>query len=140
MKKVILSGLLAGLILFLASMVVSGIFKVIFPAINAEYQNTNLFRPYSDPLMLLFFVHPFLVGILLAWFWNKTKNIFGENIKGGIKFGLAYWIISTIPGMFATYTSMPYSLAIVSSWLASGLVEALLAGIIFSKLIKTQNI
>jgi hypothetical protein len=138
-KKIILSGLLAGLILFLASMVVSGIFKVIFPAINAEYQNTNLFRPYSDPLMLLFFVHPFLVGVLLAWFWKKTKSIFGENIKGGIKFGLTYWLISSIPGMFATYTSMPYSLEIVLSWLVTGLVEAVLAGIILSKMNREQN-
>ncbi len=137
-KKVILSGLLAGLVLFLASQVVNQIFGMIFPSITAEYQNPNLFRSFKDPLMLLFFVHPFLVGVLLAWFWNKTKNIFGENIKGGMKFGLTYWIIATIPGMFATYSSMPYSLAIVSSWLISGLVEALLAGIILQKLIKEK--
>ena len=136
MKKVILTGLLTGLILFLASMVVGGIFKVIFPAISVEYLNTNLFRPYSDPLMLVFFAHPFLLGLLLAWFWQKTKSIFGQNIKGGVMFGITYWVISTIPGMFATYTSMPYSLAIVLSWLVSGLVEAILAGIIFQKLLK----
>lgn len=136
MKKVILSGLLAGLVLFLASMVVGGIFKVIFPSINAEYQNTNLFRPFSDPLMLLFFVHPFLLGVILAWFWNKTKSIFGENMKGAIKFGIVYWVIATIPGMFATYTSMPYSSAIVASWLMGGLVESVLAGIVFVKINK----
>lgn len=140
MKKIILSGLLAGLILFLASQVVSRIFGIIFPSINAEYQNLNLFRSFKDPLMLLFFVYPFLVGIILAWFWNKTKAVFGENTKGGIKFGLTYWIIATIPGMFATYTSMPYSSAIVSSWLIEGLVEAILAGIILQKLIKTEKI
>ena len=135
MKKVILSGLLAGLVMFLASQIVSRLFGMVFPAINAEYQNTNLFRSFKDPLMLLFFVYPFLVGILLAWFWKKTKSIFGENIKGGVKFGIFYWIISTIPGMFATYTSMPYSWEIVLSWLVSGLVEAILAGIILSKMI-----
>lgn len=140
MKKVILSGLLTGLIIFLASQIVSRLFGVVFPPINAEYQNTNLFRPWSDPLMLLFFAHPFLLGIILAWFWKKTKSIFGENIRGGINFGITYWIIATIPGMFITYSSMPYSLAIVSSWLISGLVSAILAGIIFSKMIKSQNI
>ena len=137
MKKVILSGLLAGLVLFLASFVVSGVFKIIFPAISSEYQNLNLFRAYSDPVMLLFFLHPFLVAFLLAWFWQKTKNIFGENIMGGVKFGLAYWAVATIPGMFATYTSIPYSLEIVLMWLVGGLVEAILEGIIFSKLLKT---
>jgi Na+/proline symporter len=88
--------------------------------------------------MLLFFVYPFLLGVILAWFWKKTKNNFGENTRGGLEFGFTYWIISSIPGMFATYTSMPYSLAIVSSWLVGGLVQALLAGIILSKMIKSN--
>jgi len=129
-----------GLVNFLASMLVSKVFGVIFPSINAQYQNTNLFRPWTDPLMLLFFVYPFLTGIILAWFWNKTKNVFGENIKGGINFGITYWVIASIPGMFITYSSMPYSLLIVISWLVGGLVEALLAGVILSKLNKTNNI
>lgn len=137
-KKIILSGLLVGLINFIASMAVSKIFGVIFPVINAEYQNTNLFRPWSDPLMLLFFVYPFLMGIIFAWFWNKTKNIFGENMNGGINFGITYWIIASIPGMFITYSSMPYSLLMVISWLVEGLVGALLAGIILVKIDKKQ--
>jgi len=140
MKKIILSGLLTGLILFLASQVVSKIFGIIFPSINAEYQNANLFRPFSDPLMLLFFLHPFLLGIILAWLWDKTKNIFGENIKGGINFGITYWIVSTIPGMFATYSSMPYSLEIVASWTVANLVEAVLAGIILVKLNSKKDV
>lgn len=140
LKKIILPGLLIGLVNFLSSMVVSQIFKIIFPSIGAEYQNPALFRASSDPLMMLFFLHSFLVGILLAWFWGKTKNIFGEDMKGGITFGFAYWIIATIPGMFATYSSMPYSLAIVTSWLVAGLVAALLAGIILVKLNKQREI
>lgn len=146
MKKIILSGLLTGLVLFLASQVVSQIFGIIFPSITAEYQNPNLFRSFKDPLMLLFFLHPFLVGILLAWFWEKTtlqrdsgqESIFGKGIMGGVKFGLTYWVIATIPGMFATYSSMPYSFAIVMSWLISGLVSAVLAGIILQKLNKEK--
>lgn len=136
MKKIILPGLLVGLVNFIASMLVSKIFGVVFPALNAEYQNTNLFRPWTDPLMLLFFVYPFLLGIILAWFWEKTKTIFGSDLKGGLKFGLAYWVVASVPGMFVTYTSMPYSLTMVISWLAAGLVEGLLAGIIFAKLNK----
>lgn len=133
-KKVILQGLLAGLVIFIASMLVSQIFKIVFPSVGAEYQNLNLFRAYSDPLMLLFFVYPFLLGVILAWFWEKVKNVFGTDVRGGVNFGIAYWIVSTIPGMFVTYSSMPYSLLIVISWLAEGLVSGILAGIIFAKL------
>jgi hypothetical protein len=138
-KKVVLLGLLVGLVNFIAQMLISKIFGIIFPAVNAEYQNTNLFRAFNDPLMLLFFVYPFVQGIILAWFWNKTKNIFGENLKGGINFGITYWIVATIPGMFATYSSMPYSLAIVTSWLLGGLVSGILAGIIFARTLHIEN-
>lgn len=137
-KKVIWQGLLVGVINFVANMLIGQIFKVLFPGVAAEYLNPNLFRPYSSPLMLLFFVHPFLLGILLAWFWQKTKNIFSQDTKGGVKFGFFYWIISTIPGMFATYTSMPYSFAIVLSWTVAGLAEALIAGVLFAKLNKNK--
>jgi len=135
-KKFILSGLVIGLINFIASMLVSQIFKIVFPAINAEYTNFNLFRPAQDPLMLLFFVYPFLLGIIFAWFWDKTKNVFGTDMKGGINFGFTYFIIATIPGMFITYASMPYSLIMIVSWLVGGLVNAVLAGIILVKLNK----
>lgn len=134
MKKIILSGLLIGLINFIASMLVSKIFGIVFPVLDAEYQNPNLFRLWTDPLMLLFFVYPFLLGIILAWLWEKTKNIYGVDLKGGLNFGLTYWVVATIPGMFATYSSMPYSGLMVISWLVGGLVQALLAGIILSKL------
>jgi len=95
-----------------------------------EYQNPNLFRANSDPLMLLFFAHPFLLALVLFWIWKKVKNIFGNN---GLKFGFAYWIIAVIPGMFATYASMPYSFLMVLSWTISGLVQAIIAGLILSK-------
>jgi len=133
-KKVIVSGLLAGLVIFIASMLTSRIFGVIFPQLNAEYQNESMFRPWSDPLMLLYFLYPFLLGIILAWFWQITKNLFGENIKGGMNFGFVYWVISSIPGMFITYSSFQVSLLMVISWSLAGLVSAVLAGIIFAKM------
>ncbi|OGZ65638.1 MAG: hypothetical protein A2812_03405 [Candidatus Staskawiczbacteria bacterium RIFCSPHIGHO2_01_FULL_36_16] len=133
-KRILVSGLLAGLVIFIASMLTSKIFGVIFPWLNAEYQNESIFRPWSDPLMLLYFLYPFLLGIILAWFWQKTKNVFGDNLKGGASFGIAYWIVSSIPGMFITYSSFQVSLLMVISWSLAGLVSAVLAGIIFVKL------
>lgn len=136
MKKIILPGLLAGFVNLLAAMLVSKIFVFLCPTINTAYQNPNLFRSYSDPLMILFFVYPFLLGIILAWFWNETKSLYPSDVEGGLRFGLNYWIIATIPGMFVTYSSMPYSLPIVVSWLVEGLISALIAGTIFAKLNK----
>lgn len=129
-KKVLLPIAVIGVINFLASMLISQIFNVLSQQVAMEYQNPNLFRANSDPLMLLFFAHPFLLALVLVWFWQKTKTIFGNN---GLKFGFAYWIIAVIPGMFATYASMPYSFLMVLSWTISGLVQAIIAGLILSK-------
>jgi len=76
------------------------------------------------------------VGIILAWFWKKTKNIFGKDINGAVNFGFAYWILSSVPGMFISYSSFQLSLLIIISWLVSGLASAILAGIIFSKILQ----
>lgn len=132
-KKIILPGLVIGLVNFFITMAISQIFGVAFPSVAEEYLNPNLFRSNADPLMLLFFLYPFLLGIILAWFWNKTKSLYSSDIKGGLKFGLNYWVVAVIPGMFATYSSMPYSFLIVASWLTQGLVSAFVAGIILSK-------
>lgn len=129
-KKILLPIAVIGVINFLAWMLVGQIFSVVFPSVALEYQDPNLFRANSDPLMLLFFAHPFLIAAVLAWLWSKTKNAFNNS---GIKFGFAYWFVATIPGMFATYTSMPYSFLVVLSWTISGLVQAIIAGLILSK-------
>jgi hypothetical protein len=139
MRKIVLPGLLIGVANFIVSMAVSKIFGVIFPSIATEYTNTALFRPWSDPLMLLFFVYPFLMGILFAWFWHKVKNTFTRDLKGGIDFAITYWIIATIPGMFITYTSMPYSGLMILSWLIGGLIQALIAGLILVKINKKSQ-
>ncbi|HQK63586.1 MAG TPA: hypothetical protein PLF16_00375 [Candidatus Staskawiczbacteria bacterium] len=129
-KKTLLLIATIGVINFLAWMLVSQIFSVMFTSVALEYQNPYLFRANSDPLMLLFFAYPFLMAAVLAWLWGKTKNVFSNN---GIKFGFAYWVVATVPGMFATYTSMPYSFLVVLSWTISGLIQAIIAGLILSK-------
>lgn len=137
MKKVILSGVAAGVVVLIASMVLSKIFGALMPSLQAEYQ-AGIFRPWNDPLMSLYFLYPFVLGIVLAWVWDKTKSVVkGENaVKKGINFGLAYWIVASIPGMLITYSSFVVSLSMILSWTISGLVSAILAGIVFAKINK----
>ena len=76
-----------------------------------------------------------ILGIVLAWIWDKTKSLVeGKTaIERAYKFGLAYWVIAGIPGMFITYSSFQVSLAMIVTWSFSGLVEAVVAGWIFAK-------
>ena len=138
MKKVLISGLVAGLIILLVGIILGPAFSVVFPALNAEYSDTNLFRPFSDPLFLsIYLVHPFVVGILLSWLWSKTKSIIkGEDsYKKGIRFGFMYWVIMLL-GLALSYASSPISLLMIISWSVIVLTQALCAGLIYTKMNK----
>ena len=138
MKKIILVGLLGGALMLIVGMLTGQLYQNFFPSIKTEFENINLFRAWSDPMMSLFFVHPFLLGIILAWVWTKVNAVIiadTDSMKG-IYFGLAVWRMSTVPGMLISYSSFPISLTMIMSWTVSGLVELICLGLLFSKTLK----
>lgn len=137
MKKIIYFGVVSGVAMLILSVILGFVFKTVFPNIAAEYNNMSIFRPYSDPLMSLFFLQPFVLGIALAWLWPIVKPAFkGGKLSRGVRLGLIYFVVGTIPGMYATLTSFQLSWQIVLSWTLAGLIEAGAAGIIFAHLDK----
>lgn len=137
MKKIIFYGLLAGLAMLIANFILSAILNYLFTALSSEYNNTNLFRPWSDPLMFLFFAHPFVLGVIWAWVWSKTKALFTseKDYENGLNFGFVFWLVS-LPGMLISYSCFQISLTMALSWTLGILVQALIAGFVFSKAIK----
>ncbi len=136
MNKTIVSGIVAGVAMLVIGMIVNNAFMLL-PAVNADYHNVSLMRPFNDPLMWLFFAYPFVLGFALAWIWNKTKSLIkGKWINRGLKFGGTYWAITTIPGMLVSYSSFPISFLTIFAWTISGLVNALIAGMIFARMNK----
>jgi hypothetical protein len=134
MKRVIIPGLLAGISMLVISFVVNAITS---PLLQQEYMS-GLFRPWTDPLMMLMFLHPFILGFALAWVWNIVKSaVPGHDVfRRGALFGLGYWIVASIPGMFISYTSFIISPAMVLSWTVSALLQAMVAGIILARMNK----
>lgn len=133
MKKIIVSGLLAGIAMLAVGFAVGYGLMSIFPSLAAEYANTALFRPWSDPIMSLYFAHPFVLGLILAWIWSMVKGVIGGMgwAARGTRFGLAYWVTS-IPGMIISYASFPLSGLMVATWSISILLQALAAGLIYA--------
>ena len=136
--RIILQGLLAGVGIFVISIAVSFFSQLSMPEITSEYTNPNLFRPWTDPIMSLFYVYPFVLGVILSFVWDKTKKILKdkEYYKRGLKFGLWYWMAASITGMFVIYSSFQVSLPLVLSWSIGGLFEAIAAGIILARVNK----
>jgi hypothetical protein len=136
MKKIILPGIIIGVVNLILGMSVSYLF-MIFPSVAADYTNAGIMRPWSDPIMSLFFLCPFVSGIIFAWAWNKAKSLFqGTWAKRGVKFGFAMWLIASVPGMLISYSSFPLSILTIISWTIAGLAEGIAAGLILAKISK----
>lgn len=88
--------------------------------------------------MSLYFIYPFVVGIVLAYAWTTVKKHFiaESAMRRGLQFGWWYFILATIPGMFITYSSFQVSFLMLMTWVVSGLVEAIVAGFILATLRK----
>ena len=134
-KRIILPGIVAGAAILAAGIAVSATFSILVPSMKSEYENVSIFRTMSDPLMALYFIHPFFLGLVLAWIWDKTKRIFSSESISGIvfNFAVAYWLVS-VAGMLISYGTFQLSFAMVLSWTIALFFEAVFAGVIFSKM------
>jgi len=135
MNSMLKRGLIAGVVNLIVGLLFQQFFGTIFPSVGAEYQNTALFRPWNDPLMTLFFAYPFILGIVLAYFWDMVYSSLKGNAQQKIfNFAKIYFLIATIPGMFISYTSFQVSALLVLSWTLSGFIEAYVAGWVFTRM------
>ena len=127
-------GLIAGFLNLLVGLGLNWGVSLVLPGILKEYQNTAIFRSWNDPLMMVYFAYPFIVGIALAYLWNLVHKQFkGEPLSKAFDFAKMYFLIATIPGMFISYTSFQLSLSMVLLWTAVGFLQALVAGLVFAK-------
>ena len=132
-KKIIFSGLVAGILLLLLSVI--GLYSTVwlFPSLAVQY-----FDPAFDSQSqraILYFIHPFIAGLVLAWFWNRCKGFLkGPFLGRGIEFGVLYWLVAVFPMMWLIYSSINVSLALVGSWLVFGLLQGIAAGLVLEKM------
>lgn len=134
-KKIFIPGLLSGTIMLLVGMALSQGFTAIFPSLMTEYEDTYLFRSWSDPFMMLYFAHPFITGFILAWIWDRSRSFFPGSVqwKKGLQFGAIYSLIS-LSGLIMTFSSFPVSTLMLASWTASVIIQAMITGVILARL------
>lgn len=132
MKPVLLSGLGAGIVLLGLSYFILYVTINFFPSLVEEYYNP-IFWPGNDRA-LLFFVHPFVLSFALAWFWSRFKaQLPGYWLLRGLKFGLAYALLATLPSMWITFSAIDVSLTTVLMWCLYGLIQATVAGVLLAR-------
>ena len=133
MKKVLIAGLAAGVILLILS--VLGLYTTIwfFPGLAAQYFDPAFNT--GDSRVMLYYIHPFIISMALSWFWNRFKGaLTGSFITRGIEFGVIYTLVATLPMMVLIYSAMNVSLTIVATWFVLALIQGTVAGLVFEKM------
>ena len=132
MKKIITSGLIAGAVLLVLSILALYATIWFFPKLATQYYNPA-FDNQGDRY-LLYYAHPFVIGLALAWFWDRFKSsLKGSFLTKGIEFGLIYALVAIFPVMWLTYSALSVSIAMVGTWLVFGLLQGMVAGLVFEK-------
>jgi hypothetical protein len=132
MKKILLSGLFAGTALLVLSVI--GLYLLLWrmPDMAMEYFGPAFIS--QTQRNVLYYVHPFVMGICLSWLWERLKSSFkGSVFARSLKFGLFYLTIATLPYMLLIYSAIDVSLPVVLTWLVFGFAEATVAAIIFNQ-------
>ena len=136
MKKIFGIGLISGIVMVIVNMALNPIFNIIFPGLQNFYFNP-IFRPWSDPIMMLFFAYPIALGLGLSFVWSKTKQLFTKNIlQNGINFGLIYFCVNGIPAFLINFSSFNFPFIMILTWTITGLIDGLITGCILAKLNK----
>lgn len=131
MKQIIRTGLIAGSILFIVSY--GGLYLGIrfFPELFLEYNNPLFNSDGSRDV--LFYSHAFIISLALSWFWQRFKGLFeGPAPLRGLEFGIVYALVSLLPVMWITFSSLDITFVIVACWFLYGLFQAVVAGLVFA--------
>ena len=132
MNKVLKSGLIAGVVLFITSY--GGLFLSVkfFPSFFVDYNNPLFNSDGSRDI--LFYSHSFIISMALSWFWERFKSMFkGSILTRGLELGCVYAVIALLPVMWITFSSLDITLTMVLSWFFYGFFQAIIAGLIFAK-------
>lgn len=133
MKKMIISGAVSGVLLLVVSILMLNAAIMMFPLTFEEYYNDTF--NLNGERDIFFYIHPFVLSIALAWFWQRFKAQFkGNFVFRGLELGVVFAIVAILPVMWITYSAISVSFIVVGTWFLYGLVQACIAGMVFSKL------
>jgi hypothetical protein len=128
-NRIILGGLLGGVVLNIISALVNGLvlmgrYEILGKAGILRTQPRGAFMPVYQLLL-------FAVGIALTWLYAVARGKLGPGPKTALKIGLVAGLVTTIPANYAQY-AWGYTGGFVSMWwtidMGLGCALATLAG------------
>ncbi len=134
-SRVILGGLLAGLVINVSEFVLNGLIL----AKDMEAAMTALGREVGGEQFVMFVVWGFLMGIFAVWLYAAIRPRYGAGPKTALCAGSAVWVLGYL---LAAVT--PVALKLFPAWimvigLAVGLVEVVLATLLGAVIYREQG-
>lgn len=131
-KKIVVAGILAGLVIFCLSMAFSSMVQAIWDFNIMELAGM---REVNDPLMVLFFVHPWVLGFALAIVYSYCgKALKGTSWRKGGFFGLLMWVVVALPSAVLVFSSMEYPDGFTVNSIIGPLIYLVVAGAVIEKI------
>jgi len=129
-SRVVLGGLLAGLVLNVIDWVVYG--KVLAADFNAALQALGK-GPMTGSMIIWFVIFDFLFGIFLVWLYAAIRPRFGAGPRTAVLAGFAIWVLYGLLHAIgeAPMGLFPLRLAVIGCIV--GLVEYVVAAVIGAK-------
>jgi hypothetical protein len=128
LSRMLSSGLIAGVAIFVCSYLALIIGIRLFPWFFVDYFNPVFLS--GGERDVLFYLHPLILGMALSVFWQKFRHIFsGHFLPVGITFGFLYALIALVPILWITFSAIDVSFSMVLSWLLYGFFQASVGGI-----------
>lgn len=133
-KKFLIGGILSGIVILVVSMAISYAMQALF---NYNVLALGGMRTVNDPIMTLFFVHPWVLGFAMAFLYPYVKqSLKGSAMGRGFDFGLITWVVAGLPSAFLVFSSMDYPLGFHISAVVGGILSMIFAGIVIAKVME----
>ena len=126
MTRVILGGLVAGLIINASEFLLNGV--VLADAMKVQFAKMNLQEPGANA-MAVFVAMGFVIGIATIWLYAAIRPRFGAGPKTAAIAGLAVWVLAYVYGTIGLEVLGMVPARMAAIGLTWGLAEVLVAAI-----------
>ena len=128
MKKIIIGGLLAFVVIVLLGM--------IFGALSAEMYKLSpklLWKPMDGNWFTEMIIFDLVTALILAYVYSMVKGTLPgtTGLMKGISFGLIVFAVGPFLGLTMTYLTMAVRTKLIAVWALNGLLNYVLSGIVF---------
>jgi hypothetical protein len=127
-KNLLVRGLLAGAVMFACGAAFHALVPALAPSIQAEYENTPVFREWAGPTRTYMVLHPFGYGLVFASAYELTRRDATGTLSGGAVFGGLVFLVGALPIYLLMFASLRVPAAVVACWAIQGSAQYAAAG------------